>query len=59
MTYSELRDQYLNHLKTCRRCVSSFSGQRYFLSNDGFKVPERYATVSQYCPVAKELVSRL
>jgi hypothetical protein len=58
MTYIEHRDSYLAHVRSCKDCVSSYSGKRYFADELGLRV-ERYPTVSQFCAVARELLDRI
>ena len=58
MTYTKLRDSYLEHVHSCKGCVSSYSGKRYFADELGLR-PERYPTVSQFCAVARELLDRI
>ena len=60
MTYIEHRDSYLAHVRSCKDCVSTYSGRRkFFLDDAGYRTAERYPTVSQFCSVARELLDRI
>jgi hypothetical protein len=60
MIYEQRRDSYLAHVRSCKDCVSSYSGRRkFFLDDAGFRMAERYSTVSQFCAVARELLDRI
>jgi hypothetical protein len=60
MTYEQRRDSYLAHVRSCKVCVSSYSGRRkFFLDDAGFRTAERYPTVSQFCAVAREMIDRI
>ena len=59
MSYEQRRDSYFAHVRSCKDCVSSYSGTKFFLTDLGNRVYERYPTVSQFCAVARELLDRI
>ena len=58
MGYFEKREQYLQHIRSCKACVSTFSGKRYFLDERG-TYKSRYATVSLICKTARVLLDAI
>jgi len=59
MTYEARRDAYLLHLRSCRACVSSFTGTKYELDNSGNRLQARYHSVSWFCDEAKRLLEAI
>ena len=56
MSYEERRDAYLQHVKKCEVCVSSYTcKQKAFVMSGGNLMKERYATISSLCAAAKTL----
>lgn len=69
MDYESRRDSYLDHIRKCRSCVSTYNGTRYFMSSDGVKKvgfhydenddPVPAKTVSQFCATAIKLLGAI
>lgn len=58
MGYFEKRDQYLDHIRGCKACVSTFSGKRYFADERGV-YKSKFSTVSLICKTARALLDAI
>jgi len=58
MGYFEKRDQYLQHIHSCKVCVSTFSGKRYFADDRG-TYKSQFDTVSHFCKTARALLDAI
>lgn len=56
VTYEQRRSVYMEHIKTCTVCTSSFTGKPKLAADERGIYDERYKTISQFCKTGRQLV---
>ena len=59
MTYELRRDTYMEHVRWCTQCLTTFTSKRKLFADDRGCYLSHYATISSICPVARKLLDEV